>query len=129
MVISKGLSHISSVKRSFHLPANPCQVKFTHTQSSSSSSDSRRSESTGAGTGDTQGDLVQLPAATFNRVNGRKYLHKGNVCMWKNGIICCEHGRQKSRCKECGGSGLCEHGRQKSQCKECLYEILWRSKA
>jgi hypothetical protein len=31
----------------------------------------------------------------------------------------CEHGKQKSRCKECGGSSFCEHGKQKSQCKEC----------
>jgi hypothetical protein len=31
----------------------------------------------------------------------------------------CEHGRSKSRCKECGGSGLCEHGRRKYRCKEC----------
>ena len=31
----------------------------------------------------------------------------------------CEHGRRRSVCKECGGSGICEHGRQRSQCKEC----------
>jgi hypothetical protein len=31
----------------------------------------------------------------------------------------CEHNRQKSRCKECGGSAICEHNRQKSTCKEC----------
>jgi hypothetical protein len=31
----------------------------------------------------------------------------------------CEHGRQRSRCKECGGAGLCEHGRVRSECKEC----------
>ncbi len=31
----------------------------------------------------------------------------------------CEHGRQKSECKDCGGSGICEHGRQRSQCKDC----------
>jgi hypothetical protein len=31
----------------------------------------------------------------------------------------CEHGKQKSRCKECGGSQICEHGKQKSSCKEC----------
>jgi len=31
----------------------------------------------------------------------------------------CEHGRQKSKCKECGGSSICKHSRQKSQCKEC----------
>ena len=31
----------------------------------------------------------------------------------------CPHRRQRSQCKECGGSGICEHGRQRSQCKEC----------
>ena len=31
----------------------------------------------------------------------------------------CEHGRQKFRCKDCGGSGICEHGRVKYQCKDC----------
>ena len=31
----------------------------------------------------------------------------------------CEHGRQRSRCKECGGVGICEHGRERNQCKEC----------
>ena len=31
----------------------------------------------------------------------------------------CEHNRQKSQCKECGGSQICEHNRIKSQCKEC----------
>ena len=31
----------------------------------------------------------------------------------------CPHGRRRSQCKECGGSGICEHGRQRSDCKEC----------
>ena len=31
----------------------------------------------------------------------------------------CEHGKQKSRCKECGGSAFCEHGKRKSTCREC----------
>ena len=31
----------------------------------------------------------------------------------------CEHGREPSRCKDCGGSGLCEHGRPRSKCKDC----------
>ena len=30
----------------------------------------------------------------------------------------CKHGRQKSRCKDCG-TGYCQHGRQKHQCKDC----------
>ena len=31
----------------------------------------------------------------------------------------CTHGREKRRCKECGGSALCLHGRQRRQCKDC----------
>ena len=31
----------------------------------------------------------------------------------------CPHGKQKSRCKDCGGSGICEHGKRKDQCKDC----------
>jgi hypothetical protein len=30
----------------------------------------------------------------------------------------CEHGRRKSRCKDCS-AGYCQHGRRKSQCKDC----------
>jgi hypothetical protein len=31
----------------------------------------------------------------------------------------CEHNREKTKCKECGGSSFCEHNRRKSSCKEC----------
>ena len=31
----------------------------------------------------------------------------------------CEHGRQRSQCKECGGASICQHGRRRSRCKEC----------
>jgi len=31
----------------------------------------------------------------------------------------CEHNRQKSHCKECGGVSICIHNRLKSHCKEC----------
>ncbi len=31
----------------------------------------------------------------------------------------CEHGRQRNKCKECGGNQICEHGKQKAQCKDC----------
>ena len=31
----------------------------------------------------------------------------------------CEHGRERRRCKDCGGSGLCEHGRRRTLCKDC----------
>ena len=31
----------------------------------------------------------------------------------------CEHNKQKSRCKDCGGSSICEHNKIRRQCKEC----------
>ena len=31
----------------------------------------------------------------------------------------CEHGRKRTECKDCGGSGVCEHGRRRDQCKDC----------
>ena len=31
----------------------------------------------------------------------------------------CEHQRQKSRCKECGGSAYCEHGKLRYYCVDC----------
>ncbi len=31
----------------------------------------------------------------------------------------CEHGKQKSRCRDCGGSSFCEHGKLKSKCRDC----------
>jgi hypothetical protein len=31
----------------------------------------------------------------------------------------CEHGKRKQNCKECGGSNICEHGKLKQICKEC----------
>ena len=30
----------------------------------------------------------------------------------------CEHNREASKCKECGGSQICSHNREKRQCKE-----------
>ena len=31
----------------------------------------------------------------------------------------CEHGKQKTYCKDCGGSGICEHRIQRRYCKDC----------
>ena len=45
--------------------------------------------------------------------HGVKYRSKCKVCS------ACPHGRRRSRCKECGGSGICEHGRRRTVCKEC----------
>ena len=45
--------------------------------------------------------------------HGVKYRSKCKVCS------ACPHGRQRSRCKECGGKGICEHGRRRNRCKDC----------
>jgi len=37
----------------------------------------------------------------------------------KNARSRCPHDRDRSRCKECGGSGICQHQRIRRQCKEC----------
>ena len=31
----------------------------------------------------------------------------------------CEHGREKCKCNDCGGSQICEHGRKNYDCKNC----------
>jgi hypothetical protein len=50
-----------------------------------------------------------------NCVHGREK-HRCKEC---GGSGICPHARQKRHCKECGGSGICPHGRQKRRCKEC----------
>ena len=42
-----------------------------------------------------------------------------SICKECGGSGICEHGRVRRQCKECGGSSICEHGRQPSNCKEC----------
>ena len=58
--------------------------------------------------------------AKCDRTVGAKYLDtKGQISIWNGKRFLCEHSRERSKCKECGGSGICEHGRQRSQCKDC----------
>ena len=45
--------------------------------------------------------------------HGVKYRSKCKVCG------ACPHGRERYKCKECGGSQICVHGRECSKCKEC----------
>ena len=59
------------------------------------------------------------PLAVADRVKGQAYLCNGKKCIWGGQHWHCEHGRQRYRCKDCGGSGLCEHDRVRSQCKTC----------
>jgi hypothetical protein len=68
----------------------------------------RRDESTTKGTKRKRAPNTKGPCE-----HGVKYRSNCKVCS------ACPHGRQRFRCKECGGSGICEHGRQRPHCKEC----------
>ena len=59
--------------------------------------------------------VVKWLGHTFSCAHGRER----NKCKECGGVGICEHGRRRSLCKECGGSEICEHGRYRSQCKEC----------
>ena len=56
------------------------------------------------------------PGAALQRTN--TYRHGHHYRSSKGGSIC-EHGRRRTRCKECGGASICEHGRDRYQCREC----------
>ena len=42
-----------------------------------------------------------------------------SVCKDCGGKNICPHNRRKSVCKDCGGASICEHKRQRSKCKDC----------
>jgi hypothetical protein len=38
----------------------------------------------------------------------------------------CEHSREKSKCRECGGGSFCGHGRIRSVCSICSPELVYK---
>ena len=67
---------------------------------------------------------VNLPLTTFKQKRCGNYKKRCEVCCKKSREYVrnknrCEHGREKSKCKDCGGVSVCCHGRIKSQCKDC----------
>ena len=42
-----------------------------------------------------------------------------SYCKDCGGSALCIHNRQKNLCKECGGSSICIHNKQKNHCKDC----------
>jgi len=60
----------------------------------------------------------------YFRINRKgEYNKTCNVCLDRRAKNAkknkCEHGRKRSRCKDCGGSQICEHNKIRSTCKEC----------
>lgn len=56
-----------------------------------------------------------------NKVIKYKCVHnrQKSTCKDCGGSQICVHNRQKIHCKDCGGSGICEHNCRKSTCKNC----------
>ena len=42
-----------------------------------------------------------------------------SFCKDCGGSVFCKHEKQRRYCIECDGSGICKHMRQRSSCKEC----------
>jgi hypothetical protein len=42
-----------------------------------------------------------------------------STCKQCGGASICEHNRRRSECKQCGGASICEHNRKRSKCKQC----------
>ena len=64
-------------------------------------------------------DPVKAPRVA-KRVVGTTYRRAtGLLGIWTGTRWYCEHGRQKSRCRHCGGAGMCPHGRRKYVCHDC----------
>jgi hypothetical protein len=56
----------------------------------------------------------------INRQNNKcEHDRERSRCKDCGGGSICEHGRRRSRCKDCGGGSICEHDRERSSCKDC----------
>ena len=42
-----------------------------------------------------------------------------SICRDCGGSQICEHNRLRQQCRDCGGTSICEHNRRRSSCREC----------
>ncbi len=66
-------------------------------------------------------NLVEIFEKTIKKKVEKKCEHGKEKyrCIDCGGSQICEHKKIKYRCVDCGGSSICEHGKRKSRCKEC----------
>ncbi|KAL1528301.1 hypothetical protein AB1Y20_009657 [Prymnesium parvum] len=62
-------------------------------------------------------DALAVVATSANL--GCPHGRRRSLCKDCGGTGICEHGRRRQRCKDCGGNQICEHHRVKSKCKDC----------
>ena len=59
------------------------------------------------------------PRGRCLKCSGCPHGRQRSKCVECGGSEVCSHGRVRYRCKDCGGKGMCEHRRQRALCKEC----------
>ncbi len=57
--------------------------------------------------------VIPTAPAPKLRTKGAKYTVKGEVRVWSGKRWHCEHKRERSTCKDCGGASICEHKRER----------------
>lgn len=61
-----------------------------------------------------------LPSKISNRIPNTTYHYAGKIVVWNGKIICCEHNREKRKCKLCIQTEYCSHKRIKKYCPNCF---------
>jgi hypothetical protein len=60
-----------------------------------------------------------LPKDKKNRVINQMCIYKDRIVIWDGKELKCEHNRERSKCKSCGGSQICEHRKRRNECIDC----------
>ena len=66
---------------------------------------------------------MNLTIENFKKKRDDSYQKTCNQCLANRAAYAkkskCEHDKERSRCKECGGVGVCEHNTRRNRCKLC----------
>lgn len=73
-------------------------------------------------TGGSLPDLTQLPEVERSANVWQQQQDESSSGIVKKNRVVCPHGRQKSRCRDCGGVAFCTHGRIRYDCRDCSME-------
>ena len=69
--------------------------------------------------------MAEADPGKASRVAGKRYkrtltpLRPVRVETWTGKKWHCEHDKQRTWCKACGGNSICEHGNHRTRCKAC----------
>ena len=69
--------------------------------------------------GDERGSSRAGKRARGERPGQCEHARQRSQCKECGGGSICQHNRIRHRCRDCGGEGICQHNRIRSSCKEC----------